>query len=539
MSNNKESINEVHWPKDLGFTPTIDDVRPPDRHLGYPKRVPRWYTKLFEALPAAITWGLVVTPIIAALLKRPELFIYFMSFFTVYWGIQAALFMVGAVKGYLRYTKEVEIDWNQKIKDEGFSNEADKMDFVYIHPLYNEGYEIIEPALKSWSESDIGAKRISLVFALEERYAEKVLKDIEKAVKKHGHKFKEVKTFIHPQNIEGEIKGVKTGNINWATRRFVDEVKARGEKLEDYLLITCDSDQRAHPKYLSSILYKYQVTPKPKQTVYVTAVHTFSNNIWRVPSIVRIMFNFVTLGVLYRWGLFTQDANETFSSYVVNLETLEKIHFWDPQLENDDTVFYWNARTRFSGDFKSVAVYVPTYNDAVENKDVLNTYKSLWRQQVRWGWGNIVFPMTWSAIYDNKEMKRKEKFKIFKMMFDERLLFRSAAYLITFGVPLLTLLSPEFRYSSASYLLPQIMSVILTIAIFFNIPLYIIRRKIVPPPKGWGIFRNILDIAEIGLLTVMLLTYGFLPTIQALTAMVFRKNPKMEHYVTDKVAITK
>jgi len=63
---------------------------------------------------------------------------------------------------------------------------------------------------------------------------------------------------------------------------------------------------------------------------------------------------------------FTQDrvyTKDTFSSYIVNLNTLKEIEFWDPEIPNDDTAFYWNSILRTKGRFKNQEVYVPTYND--------------------------------------------------------------------------------------------------------------------------------------------------------------------------------
>src|SRR5690606_36803809 len=111
---------------------------------------------------------------------------------------------------------------------------------------------------------------------------------------KYGDKFREFIYYIHPSNVPGEVVGVKNPNINWAGRHFAALVKKRGEKLEEYLLITCDSDQRPHPKYLSAVTYKYLTDPNPMRKFYATAVHTFNNNLYRVPTSVRTISSFLT-----------------------------------------------------------------------------------------------------------------------------------------------------------------------------------------------------------------------------------------------------
>lgn len=515
---------------------TIDDVRPPDRVDGYPTHVPRWYTKFFEIIPAIITWGSLFLPVFFALIGWPEGFVIYMSFLVTYWAIRGFFFMVGIMIAYNRMKDETNTDWIKKSKNERLDSE--RLKYVLIYPITGESADTIEPAFNGWINSTIDSKKISVVVAIEERFEESALKTFEPIVKKYKDSFKEIIFEIHPKGIEGEIVGVKGGNINWATRRFVEKVENNGEDIKDYLLITCDSDQIPHKKFLAACTYKHLTSPTPLRETYSSAIHLFSNNIWRVPALVRVLSNFISVAIMHKWGLFGKDANATFSAYVVNLYTVKDVHYWDPQLENDDTAFYWNARTRYAGKFKADVVYIPTYNDAVENENPIKTYKSLWKQQVRWGWGTMVLPMAWAAVYKRKDMRKKAWFSMFIRMFDDRLLFRTAIYLITFGIPVLTFLSPEFQFSSASYALPKLMSIVLNVVLLFNIPIIIVRRKLIPPPKEWNIFRHIIDILETGLLAIILLTYGFLPTTQAQTEMIFRKGASTkDHHATEKVAI--
>jgi hypothetical protein len=288
------------------------------------------------------------------------------------------------------------------------------------------------------------------------------------------------------------------------------------------------------------VLYKYFTVDKPKNTAYVTALHTFANNLWRVPALIRVMSQFITLAIMYRWGMRNKNGNETFSAYVVNLETVKKVKYWDPQLENDDTAFFYNALARLDGDFKTEVVYIPTYNDAVENETMVKSYKSLWMQQVRWGWGAVIVPMTWTTVYSRRKKKlmpARTVAYIFRKVFDEKLIFRTVIYLITLGPVVVAWLSPEYRYSAASVNLPRIMSWLLSSAFFFNIPIVIIRRRVVPIPEDWSLWRNLQDILETYLVTIVLLTFGFMPATKAQIEMMFRKGPKTEHYVTDKVQI--
>jgi hypothetical protein len=519
---------------------TIEQLRPKDRKGGYPLNVPRWYIRLFEILPGLVTWLFILSPFILTLLGLTEVLILHISFLTIYWSYRCIRFLYGLIVGTERMKKERNTDWVGKINE--LSGEEgkirDNLKYVFVCPIVKEGMDILKPSLDAWADSDIGSKKISLVMAMEEVCKEECMKNYQKILELYKDKFKEIKYYVHPKNIAGEVAGVKGANINWATRHFVDEIKSRGENVEDYLLITCDSDLRPHPKYLSAITYKYLTNPKRNQRFFATAVHTFNNNIWRVPPIIRVQSMVLTIVILHDWVV-RKRARDTFSSYVVNLKCVECVHFWDPEIGIDDTTFYWNSLVRFQGDFSGEEVYVPTYSDAVENATLMRTHISLYKQQLRWGWGIIVFPLTFAALYKNKAISRIKKLSIAWHLIDNQLLFLTVIYSITFALPILNLINPEYRYSSASYNLPVIMSYIFTGLMFLNLPIIYLRRKITPIPKGWNPFRHLYDMLETGLIVVNMLTFAFIPFVQAQSELLFGRGFRKKYYTTEKVKIKK
>jgi hypothetical protein len=515
---------------------TIEDVKPADRHNGYPLHVPRWFTKIFEIIPGAITWFFLLLPFLIAFSGYPEIMVIYMSFLTVYWGLRGIRFLYGVIISYRRMNRDLKVDWAAKLKDENLPYQD--LNYVLICPIVNEGMEVLDPALTAWANSDIGSEKISIVFALEERFSAESKVNTKKLIEKFGSKFREMVEIVHPNNIEGEVEGVKGANINWATRLFVEKVTDRGEKLEDYVLITCDSDLRPHEKYLSAITYKYLTVANPRRKFFATAIHTYNNNIFRVPVMIRIFSSSLTLALMQEW-IVSKNLKETFSSYVVNLKTVEEVGYWDPQIGIDDTTFYYNALIRFAGDFSGEEIYIPTHNDAVENQTAYKSYHSLYKQQLRWGWGSIVFPMTFAGLYKNKEIPVTKKLKIIGQIIDDRLVFRTVIFTITFGLPIMSLLSPEFQFTSAAYNLPKLMSAILTGVSLFTIPIVYVRRKLTGVPKEWSALRNIQDFVEIILISINLLTFGFLPFLQAQTEMMLGKGFRKRYYATEKVAIKK
>lgn len=512
---------------------TIEDTKPIDRNSGYPTHVPRWFTRTVEIVPGVFTWLMIMLPFIAALAGFPQVIIIYVSFLTIYWTYRGIKFLISLFVGYRRLKRDEHFDFMRAINDSG--KQIPK--YVYLCPVVNEGMDVLEPTFEAFASQDIGPERISVVFALEERFEEVSRSNAEKIIERFGPKFKEWIISVHPNDIEGEVLGVKGANINWAGRNFVKAVKKRGESIADYLLITADSDMRPHPKYLSAITWKYLNDEKPLRRYYSTAVHTFNNNVWRVPPINRVFSISLTMALFHDWVV-RGKKRETFSSYVVNLQTVHDVGYWDPQIGIDDTTFYWNALIRFAGDFGGREVYIPTYNDAVENQTFWKSHKSLYKQQHRWGWGIIVFPMTFAGVYKNKDIPFFTKMRMIFQVTENQLLFLTVVYTLTLSVPILQILSPEYQFSAASYNLTRIMRFILTGLMLLNIPIFWVRQQITPSPKDWPLWRKVLDFFEVVLVSINMLTIGFIPKVHAQTEMLLNKFNK-KYYATEKVAIKK
>ncbi|MHC1716997.1 MAG: hypothetical protein AB9915_03910 [Candidatus Dojkabacteria bacterium] len=521
--------------------------KPKDRDGGFPIELSHVKRRFFETLPAIFVWGLLLLPFIFAIFKLDVALVIYISFLVAYWFFRTVKFVVGGYIGIRRMKASLKTDWVSKI-NELESETKDNLRYIYLCPVYAETLDILKPSFEAWANSDIGAEKIDVVMAIEEEKQDFQIANFNKLKEEYGSRFGSMKYYIHPTGISGEVAGVKGANINWAARHFVADLRKEKKNPDNYLLITCDSDLRPHAKYLSAVTYKYLTIDDPKHTFYASAVHTFNNNIWRVPPMIRTQSNMLTLVVLHMWVLdrslkvpFANEnvyTRETFSSYIVNLKTLEDIEFWDPEIPNDDTAFYWNSMLRSKGKFKSQEVYIPTYNDAVENETFVKSHISFYKQQYRWGWGIINFPISLAVLsQDKKDFPLYRKIYMLKMMF-EYLWFLTVVFVLTFGLNIMGWLNPDYQYTVFSYNLPRILSYIFTLVMFSNVAIVIYRRIITPVPKGWKWWRQILDFLETYLITVNMLTFSFIPYVQAITEMMFGQSKfKRNFYVTEKVRI--
>ena len=553
---NKLGVKLNSWGANLygtlgGIVKYENPHKPKDREGGYPKGITRTEKRFYEILQGLMFWLFLLAPVIFGLLGWDIVFVIYLAFLLSYWAFRAIKLAIGVGVGYKRFEEETNKDWMNAIKEEGLQDLFDVLKFIYLCPVYNEDFSTLDLSFKSYAESSVGSKKIDVVMAIEEKKQEKQIENFKRLKEKYGNEFNSMKYYIHPAGIPGEVAGVKGANINWAARHFVKELESEGMDIRDYLLITCDSDQRVHPKYLAAVAYKYLTAEDPDMQYYSSAVHTFQNNVLNAPILVRAESNMLTMGQLYAWVMakkvtvpFSDEEiyiRDTFSAYIVNLKTLHDFEYWDPEIANDDTAFYWNAMVRSKGKFKSQEVYIPTYNDAVENETIMKTYISFYKQQHRWGWGAINVPITWAAMAkDRDNFPLYRKLAMTSSLVEYQIWFLTVVMMFTFGVQIMNWLSPTFRYSAYSVNLPNLLGVIFTGITLLNIPLIYYRRKIMPVPKNWSIFRHLVDFGETYLMTVNMLTFKFIPFIQAKTEILLGKSDKMRNfYVTEKVKIKK
>ncbi len=525
-------------------------VGPEDRREGYPLDTPKLLRRTLEIIPGVIQWFFLLAPIILPLVGLTEVFLFYISFLAIYWSIRSGKFVYGIVEGYRRMRRDLAIDWVSLLKKD-YKEEFEEIKYAYLCPVFGETIEgTLDKSFESWSKSDVGAEKIDVVFAIEERKKVLQLENFEYLKKKYGKKFASMRYYIHPQDIPGEVRGVKGGNINWAAREYVKELEKEGEDIKKYLLITCDSDQRVHPKYLSAITYKYFSSEDRDNAFYATAVHTYNNNIWKVPPLVRAFSTMGELALLQEWVVQKTywsprtkrnfHCRETFSSFVVNLNILKEVSYWDPDIANDDTAFFWNAMVRFKGNFRGEEVYIPTYNDAVENETALKTHISFYKQQYRWGWGIINFPVTLASVLNDSEFPRSYKLLAMRSFFENQIWYITIVYILTLGLRFVSIFNPAYTYSVAAVNIDRVFLLLFSVLGLTNIPMVFIRRKLTPVPKDWKWWRHILDLLEILLLSVNMLTFAFLPRIQAPTEMMLGLTKKKRNfYITEKVPIKK
>jgi hypothetical protein len=505
--------------------------------------------RILEIIPGVVTWAFILSPIWLGLIY-PNAIIYLLTFLSVYWAYLAIKSNVGVAIGYKKHKDEMGVNWWAECKKLDFAKLPDKntlpdkledlKHFVLV-PAVNEPYEVLFQAFNSILSQTYPLDKITLVYTVEQRCAEKTVRLIKEITEPHKNKFESIQVYVHPAGIPGEAIGAGAANRTWGAKKAVKSLGKQGAQIKNYIFTTFDADHVPDPQYLARMAHLYLSTTRRNNHFYTSAVPLFNNNLWNAPLLARIEANLVTLGTLSNWALtdfpFGSDGitNDTFAAYSSSLQTLIDADYWDVSAGVDDSVFYWRAFFARKGDFLGVCHYIPYSADAVEAETTLKAYKSLYKQLLRWGWGVMVVPMFLNGFLIHKEVPLKKKLLWIYKQFKIRTFFVGISFLITFGFAMLTFANPNVKQTSFAYAMPQTVSYVLTSALLFLIPTHIYKRKIGNPiPEDWPFWKKLATFLEGPAVILNLLTYSLIPFVDAQTRMMLGKKMK-DLYHTPKV----
>jgi len=499
--------------------------------------------KVLRVVPGIITLVLLLSPIWGSLLGFPQLVLYYITFIAVFWVFKSVITTVANFVAYSRIQSATKTDWEKKISELTFKKDLsqdyipesyDLLKHVVFIPFYREPYDVIYKTTKAIADAGYNCKeKVMVVFAVEESGGEQALKNAEELITVFKDSFKSIRYYVHPKDIQGEVKGIAGANLRFAARSFVAEIRVEGYRLENFIATKFDSDLRIHPKFLSALTYKYLTTTDRYHCFFSPAAMLYSNNYWDVPILMRVISGALTLALLSEW-VTAKDAKQSFSCYSFNLHLLDRMDYWDPRIGVDDTGFYWNAYLYLDGRFRGEEIYIPTYSDAVDSGSLVKTHVAQYKQLHRWGWGVIVFPMTLQGVIRNNRIPAVERIWTFLSLFRVYNFWLTIAFLMTFGIPLIALFNRDFGLLGIAHVLPRVISYMLTFSLIFLIPSRIVLERLYgPPPKEKGRLFYIWHYFEQLLLAISMLTFNFLPYFQAQMEMMLGRMKK-EHMVTPK-----
>ncbi len=499
--------------------------------------------RLLSMVPGLLTWAILLSPLWLGLIA-PNLLVFYIVFLTVFWCYMAIRHSYGVIAGYYRHKREMAVDWLAECNKLDFSSLPEPQTlpptlaavkhFILI-PAVNEPYEVLKGSIESILNQTFPTKQITLVFTIEQRGEQEVTANIHKVLGDRVNNLDELLIYTHPAGIPGEAIGVAGANRTWGAKKAVEHLKATNKNLRNYIFSTLDSDHVLDRQFIARLTHLYLTSDRRDHKFYSTAVHLFNNNIWQVPALMRIEANSVTLSGLANWVSTSNKRKATFANYSASLQTLIDADYWDVQLGVDDTLFYWRAFFAHDGDFIGAEHYIPYSADAVYSGSYVKSHRSMYKQQLRWGWGVLAIPVSLKGFLTNNKIPATTKIAWTAKLLEEKVMALTTVYLITFGITLITVVNPSAKQLNFSYILPDVISLFLTFAMVLLIPITFYRSKlIIPMPANTPKIKKVLSVLEAPLVVINLFTFSLLPFIEAQTRMMLGK-PMKDLYHTPKV----
>lgn len=513
-------------------------------------------SKFLEILPGASSWLILILPILIAAF-HPAWVAAFVIAFDFYWLVRAIIFGVYLISGYFRIKRDSKIDWMKRLQDlkldanihlEILQEELKHGNFlerkrlhqeikrvkkaikygfldwekiyqVVILPTYKEPVETLESSIESYEKSEYPNSRIMVVVAMEEREGEEIYRKSKILMEKFQNKFKHFMVTYHP-DIVGELKG-KGANSTWAAKKL--EQYLDSEKIpDDHIIVSIfDADTRVHPKYFSTLTYKYIINPNRRRRSF-QPIPLYSNNIWKTTPLNRLTAFSSTFWQMIESTRPYRMIN--FSSQAMSFQTLKDIDFWDTKVVSEDSKQYYRAFFKYKGNHQAIPIFCPVYMDAVVGKNFWESLKNQYKQKRRWAWGVEHFPYFIRESRKHPEISSWEKFvQIFRMV-EGHINWATASLLIAFTLWYPNLLHPEFALNVLGYNLPIFARYLLMSAWFGIIVSATISVLLLPEkPKKFGFFKYLEMLVQWVLIPISAVFFGSLPAMESQTRLMIGK----------------
>ena len=523
----------------------------------------RWFIRLLEIFPGALTWSFLLSPFILAFFQ-PLFIAYFIIAFDLFWLIKAFRMSYYLIRGYTRLRRSEKLDWSERVdwlrrpryylelasknntpsadirllknikaREASILNPDDIYHMV-IMAAYNETRDILEPSVQSLLQAEYPVKKIMLVLAYEARGPENTQQVARDLIKEYGHHFAHAEAIMHPDGLPGEVRG-KGGNITFAGRHMDKVLAKKGIDPEHVIVTTFDSDHRAGKWYFAYLTYAYATDPNRIHKSY-QPVPMFYNNIWDVPAPMRIIAVNNSFWVLIE--TMRPHRLRNFAAHAQSLKALQVTDFWSVKTIVEDGHQYWRSYFAFDGDHEVVPMYVPVFQDAVLAETYKKTFIAQYKQIRRWAYGISDFPYVMrNSIRNNRISWLDKSVQIFRLV-EGHFSWATAALTIGYVAWLPLFLNERFSHQELAHQLPLIASRLQNLALIALIITVSTSMLSLPPrPAKYGRRRSVAMVVQWALLPVVGILFGSLCAIDSQTRLMIGKY--LEFQVTDKSRRTK
>lgn len=502
-----------------------------------------WQYRLWEILPGAISWSVLIAPIVFSIFN-PNLFAVFILAFLLIWFFKGIVMSMRSIQGYRMLSRQQALNWQLLVDD----LEAGKLTHphgknpkwhirnvgrlveypVFCKPsevyhaiiiaTYNESRDILEPTIQSVLASKYDMKKVILVLAYEERGGSQVEHQANDLIKEYKGNFKHAFAVKHPDDIPGEVIG-KGGNITFAGRelqKYLEKSKINPEKV---VVTTLDADNRPHQWYLSALTYTFCSTEDPRYVSY-QPIPIFTNNIWDAPAPMRV----IATGNSF-WNIVLSlrpHMLRNFSSHAQSMAALIDTDFWSVRTIVEDGHQFWRTYFRFDGKHEVYPIFTPIYQDAVLADNYRRTLKAQFKQLQRWAWGaSDVAYVASKGFAKGSKVPKVDLFMKLARLIDGHVSWATASLTILVAPLIPAVIKPDNFVANQ---LPRMASTIQTIALSGLFVSLLLSLKFLPPrPERYKKHRNIFMVVQWVLLPITTLLYNSAAALYSQTRLMIGK----------------
>lgn len=524
--------------------------------------------RMWEIIPGTQFW-LVFFGAILLSFFRPVWAALFIICFDLYWVLKAVNVATHLIAAYKKFRLYVTIDWLdyakrlhnftdylaflknragesktaverrfyreeykriENLTTQGKTgNNLENFFHIVLVPFMDESFEILDSTFSALAATNYPKEKMMIVLASEER-AGLIAQEVASKIKaKYESLFYKFFITVHPDGLEGEIKG-KSANASFAIKSTVPELEKLGIKTEQVLVSNFDSDTIVHPQYFARVIYEFLTADKPYQKSY-QPIAIYNNNIWDSPAIIRVV------SVSNSFWQFTEssrpDRLRTFSSHTMTLKAILDIGYWKKDIVNEDGYVYWQCYLHYKGDYQVVPLFIPISLDTCLADTTWQTLLNQYKQKRRWAYNVEYYPHLIPQLLKSKASFWDRMYKMYQYV-EGNFNWATASILISsLGWLPLFLGGDAFRESVIGHNLPAVTKTLMTIATLFLIFSVYINLILLPPrPKKYSAWRSVMMYLQWFLVPLSSVIFGSLPAVEAQTRLMFGKY--LEFWVTPK-----
>lgn len=492
------------------------------------RRHPVRTRRFLEILPGFVSWSLILFPFWGSLVI-PTFVAYYVITFAVYWLYRSLSMAFLSVLAHFRIKAAARFEWAEYGK-KTHGSAWESIHHIIVIPTYQEPITTLKRTLTHLSKQTYPLKNLHIMLSFEEREGTPAHKKATELIEMYGKTFGHIWTTYHP-DIDGEVKG-KSSNTAWGAReakiKLVDTAKVA---IENCTITSEDADALFHPHYFAYLTHEFLNTDERFNKVWQGSI-SFYNNIWEVPTPVRVMASIFSVTQMYI--LMRKDRLINFSTYSTSLKHIHDIGYWDTDVIPEDYRMFFKSYFAKKGDFEVEPIFLPIYSDAAQANGFWNTMHNQYEQLKRWAWGvsDDAYIIRQYILTDGVPFWDKT-IRVFKVI-EDHFLWPVNWFAITVSAMLPPLLNDQFSRTILGKTLPQVTSALLTISLISMIVIFIIDARNRPPrPIKYGILSYIFQPLEFLLLPIIGFFFSALPGLDAHTRLMLGKY--IEYRVTEKV----